>query len=316
MLSIIIVNYNYTTIDLFKCLKSLNKQVYSDFEVIIVDNNSLETWKEEIKTFLEKDASIERIRSKIQFHEESRNSGYTGGNNIGMKKAIGDIILLLNPDTLHGPDFLEKMVSLFTKYPNLHVAQPKINFNGNRDEIQSCGGIIKPYKVNDITHKYFGKINHEITLKPIYFIDFAFGCCLFIRKKVLKSIGLLDKSMFMYSEELDLCLRGKRHGFHNIICFTDVTIYHDVGREISNTYKIFKDRNQVITYFKNYTIPVIFMKLILKLMSIIAAAVDRTRWKIDPGMIIRGTRGYVNGIIIGLRRRTLENLPFIGLKGI
>ena len=125
MLSIIILNYN-NTYHTRHCLLSLQKQTFSNFEIVLVENNSDDVFRKKLYDFLKSDelerSFLKNIRliesnKRSQFHNEA-NLGFTGGNNYGIQKAKGDLILLLNNDTYHDPTFLESMIAFFNKYKN------------------------------------------------------------------------------------------------------------------------------------------------------------------------------------------------------
>ena len=63
---------------------------------------------------------------KIKIIHSKQNLGYAGGNNLGIQKSKGDLILLLNSDTFHDSDFLDSMYIFFQKYKNIHITQPRI----------------------------------------------------------------------------------------------------------------------------------------------------------------------------------------------
>ena len=92
MISIIILNYNAGDL-LIKCVESIIKSNLKDFEIILVDNASTDDSHTKCK---EKFKNIKLIPSKI-------NWGYCEGNNIGLREAVGDFIMILNPDTIGTP---------------------------------------------------------------------------------------------------------------------------------------------------------------------------------------------------------------------
>ncbi|MHA1679841.1 MAG: glycosyltransferase family 2 protein [Promethearchaeota archaeon] len=303
ILSIIIVNYNYTTSDLKKCLISLSNQVFKKFEILIVDNNSKRKFVENLKKFIKTSNEIQSIKDKIQLLELKKNLGYTGGNNHGIKKSRGDVILLLNPDISAGSYFLQKMVSLFEKYPRLHIAQPQINWYNNKNRIQSRGGIINPARIDDIHHLFYNREGKKENLNKCYKIDFAYGCAFFIRRDVLSKVGLLDNIFFMYNEEADLCLRARRSGFSNIYCYTGVKVYHNSSIDITPTFKKFKFRNNIILYLKNYSYPIIISRLFIQFLQLLILSINFKKMKIDVELLKFSVRKMIEGYIIGIKRR-------------
>ena len=93
LVSIIILNYNAGQL-LFDCCESILKTNYNKFEIIVVDNASVDESHRKCKEKFE----------EIRLIENEKNLGYCEGNNIGIKNAKGDMIVILNPDTIVEPD--------------------------------------------------------------------------------------------------------------------------------------------------------------------------------------------------------------------
>ena len=107
LLSVIIPNWNGKRF-LQECLDSLKDQTYSHFETILVDNGST-------------DGSVEFVRERygefVQIIRNEINLGFTGGNNVGIRAARGEYIVLLNNDTWADPRWLEELVKAIDVNP-------------------------------------------------------------------------------------------------------------------------------------------------------------------------------------------------------
>ncbi len=128
-ISIIIVNYNGKKW-LRQCLDSLLKQTYKFYEIIVVDNNSA-------------DGSVKFLKKnykEIVLIENGDNYGFAKGNNIGLKKAKGDYILLLNNDTYVEKDFLNDFLKAFDAIPHLAIAQSKLILMKKKNTLDTCSG--------------------------------------------------------------------------------------------------------------------------------------------------------------------------------
>ena len=119
---IVIVNYNGWR-DTIECLKSIKKCEVGDIkcEIIIVDNGSI-------------DKSVERLKQEkgIILLESKENTGFTGGNNLGIKYSLkngADFILLLNNDTIVDKDFLSNLLKAADIYDKVGIFSPKIYFS-------------------------------------------------------------------------------------------------------------------------------------------------------------------------------------------
>ena len=137
LVSIIILNYNRNNDNsiTIECLKSLENQIYSKFEIILVDNGS------DHKYFLELKKDITQFHKSLNIRliRMERNLFFVSANNKAIKKAKGEIICLLNKDTEVMPDFLEKMVHFLKNHPKAGLICPKIKVYKNKAYIWFAG---------------------------------------------------------------------------------------------------------------------------------------------------------------------------------
>ena len=113
--SVIIVNYNGKKW-LKPCLDSLSKQIYKNFEIIVVDNNS-------------NDGSVAYLNKnhpKVITFQSKKNVGFSEGNNNGYKLAKGQYIILLNNDTIVEDNFIKNLLEAYEENPHAAIIQPKI----------------------------------------------------------------------------------------------------------------------------------------------------------------------------------------------
>lgn len=230
-LSIIIVNWN-TKDFLFNCLNSIYENTKSiKYEIIIVDNNSSDESCNMIKDkFKEKDNLI--------LIENKDNKGFAGANNQAIKISNGKAILLLNPDTIVNEDVIEKTYHCLMRDSKLGVAGCKV-LNPDKTLQLACRRMAP--KPKDAFFKLFGLsklFNNNKTMTRYNLshvsedefldVDSVSGCFLMIKKEVIKKIGLLDETYFMYGEEMDWCMRAKAAGY--IVRYCPVgTIVHFKG---------------------------------------------------------------------------------------
>jgi GT2 family glycosyltransferase len=227
-LSVVIVNYNVKYF-LEQCLLSVQRAVSGlEAEVFVVDNASA-------------DGSVEMVREKfpeVRLVANQNNVGFSTANNQAIHAAKGEFILLLNPDTVVAEDTFEKCIAFMKAHPDagalgVHMVDGKGNFLP-----ESKRGVPTPavafYKTFGLAFlfpksKTFGQYhlgflpeheNHEV--------DILSGAFMFMRKKVLDEIGLLDETFFMYGEDVDLSYRIVKAGYKNYY-LSDTTIIHYKG---------------------------------------------------------------------------------------
>ena len=224
-MSIVIVSFNSRDV-LLPCLESIYaSSPRLSFEVILVDNGS-------------KDGSLQEVRLRfpsVTVIESGYNSGYTGGNNIGYRQAIGRNVLFLNPDTLINDGALDGLVSRADSDPRCGAIGPKIQRQDGSLQL-SC--YRSPTVINVLCSVLFldyipcweslsGIKTHyraEEYMKEME-VDAVSGCCLLVPKVVLDKIGGFDEEYWMYGEENDLCERIRKSGYR--ILYTPlVSIVH------------------------------------------------------------------------------------------
>lgn len=218
-LSIIIVNWN--TRDITRnCLRSIRRQVERiSYEVIVVDNAS-------------SDGSVEMIRS--EFPEASLianddNIGFGRANNQGMRVARGRYFLLLNSDTLVIDDSVQRLVSFVESDARIGIAGCKLLFEDLTLQ-GSCSRFpsIKIALLEDLMlYKFLsrrqqgelllnGYWNHDHTRD----VDAVWGAAMLVRREVFNQSGGFDETIFMYGEDLELCMRVHDLGWR-------ITFAHD-----------------------------------------------------------------------------------------
>lgn len=205
-LSIIILNYR--TLGLVKnCLKAIKDlNLPYQHEVIVVDNNSQDGSIEYLKEYY---FDIKLIESKV-------NLGFSGGNNLGIKKAQGNYILILNPDILILSNAIKKMYQFLEEHPQAGICGPKlINPDGS---LQYSCSRFPNWQLPFYRRTFLGKTKRGQKWVNHYFmkdwdhqtnrkVDSLYGACLMVRKKAIDDVGLLDERYFMYLEDLDWCRR-------------------------------------------------------------------------------------------------------------
>lgn len=231
MVSIVSVNYDQPEVTC-EMLASLRKVTYPNFETLIVDNGSP----------TKSPASIKEKYPEVQLIISKKNLGFAGGNNIALKKAKGDYILLLNNDTEVQPDFLESLVSLMESDKKIGIASSKILYFYEDNIIQYAGAS----PINQITSRgrhYGYKEVDTGQLDQVTETSYPHGACMMIRKSVLEEIGLLYEGYFLYYEELDFAERVKRAGY---------TIYFQPNSSILHKESISTGKNSPLkTYYMN-----------------------------------------------------------------
>jgi hypothetical protein len=180
--------------------------------------------------------------------ENDQNYGFAEGNNIGIRFAMNnfqsDYILLLNNDTVQDPCFLKNLVEGSDSCSNAGFAGPKIyysDYKGRTDVINHAGVLLSMWT---------GIAIHRGDEKPdtgqydqVREVDSLTGACLLVKREVIEKIGLLNPDYFLYWEETDWCLRGRKAGYVCVYIPSSI-IWHHVGSSVQGpTYQYYYTRN-------------------------------------------------------------------------
>lgn len=204
--------------DLRKCIDSIRKSTYLNYEIIIVENNS-----EKAETFAYYDTLKKFSNIKIVIWENEFN--YSAINNYGVGSATGEYIVLLNNDIeLITPNWIQEML--------MHCQREEVGIVGAKlyypdDTIQHAGVIIGIGGVAGHSHKYYSRNDNGYfsRLKIIQNLSAVTAACLMVRKDVFDSVGGLDEMFKVAFNDVDFCLRVRETG--KLVIFTPyVEAYH------------------------------------------------------------------------------------------
>jgi len=200
LVSVIVLNYNAGEL-LLNCIESIKKSAYKNLEIIVVDNISTDKSQKVCK---EKYPDIKLIQNNENF-------GYCEGNNIGIRETEGDYIIILNPDTIVESNWIEELISAYSKFGE-GLYQPKILSLNEKQVLQSTGNMLHVFGFGFAKDK--GRKDEGIG-EEIKKIGYASGTCLFTSRNVLDKVGLLDSFLFLYHDDLDLGWRASQIGINS-----------------------------------------------------------------------------------------------------
>jgi len=241
LVSVIILNWNGKRF-LEECLSSLRCQTFTDFEVILVDNGS-------------NDGSVEFIKANfpdfVRLIENKVNLGFSGGNNVGIRSAVGKYIVLLNNDTRADPGWLEELVKVAESHPGVGMCASKVYLDTQRRIIDTVGHLI----YRDGLNRGRGRLELDVGQYDIQEeVFFPSGCAALYKREMLDEIGLFDEDFFAYGDDTDIGIRGRLTGWKCLYVPTAI-IYHKYSGSTSpySPFKAFHaERNRVwiaIKYF-------------------------------------------------------------------
>lgn len=246
LISIITINYNQadTTCAFLESARHLR---YPNYEIIVVDNASVENPAEQIR---------QGNYSRVRLLMNAKNLGFTGGNNVGITAARGEYLFIVNNDTELTPDLLEKLLEPFLADERIGVTCPKIRYFHHPDVIQYAG--YRP--INKLTGQTGAIGTHEVDRGQYNQsgpTNFAHGCAMMVKREVIERVGRFAERFFLYYEELDWSQRIHNAGYL-IYYQASALIYHkesvSVGK--ANPLKVYYLTRNRILFMRRNTNPV------------------------------------------------------------
>ena len=299
--SVIIVNYNGQHLlgDLFE---SLAKQTYPAAEVIMVDNASA-------------DASIEYVRqnfSWVKVVPSATNTGFAGGNNLGLTNTNGSYIALLNSDAVVHERWLAELVLALDKDESIGAAVSKIHIAIDKPTIDCAGA-----EFNNLGFVWGRGANEPDTgqFDEAMAVPALTACSTLIRRSALEGNPLFDSKLFMYYEEFDLALRLRGRGYSIFYVPTSI-VYHKRSQAVKKVdrpylfHQFYSNRNRLKILTKYYPLSVLARNLPLILLSLVYCDWVFLR-KGGPAFFLRAVAAQIRygaqGILERLRGRAVDS---------
>lgn len=226
-LSIILLTWN-SEIYLQNCLNSVLESTRDyDKEIIIVDNGSTDTTLALIESLLQS--------GPIQLITNKQNEGVAKARNIGISKANGRFIWILDIDTVVNKEAISTLMDYSKTHPECGICGCKLK-NSKGDIQDSCRKYPSfNYKCNNVLSSLFGKLAFAHKLKSKidnmnesqfyrqqmaasipFEVEYIIGACQLVRKEVFEQVGVLDERIFYGPEDADFCLRANQKGWKTV----------------------------------------------------------------------------------------------------
>lgn len=293
LISVIILNYNSKEY-LIKCLQSIISSNYKNLEIIIVDNNS-------------KDSSHKKCKDsfpEIKLIENKSNVGFCEGNNIGIRQAKGEFVVILNPDTQIENNLFHELLNAFLKNGD-GLYQPKIMFMDTSNTINTTGNLTQLFGFG-YSRGYGQKDIGQYDLKKE--MNFVSGACFFTSLNIIKKIGLFDSFLYMTHDDQELGWRSALYGIPSYFV-PSATIYH-VGGHVFKWSKMryyFLERNRMYLLLTMYS-RITFLKILPFLVIIDVAMMF---FYLSKGCLSLKIKGYFdilkNWKHISQKYKTIQN---------
>ena len=211
-IGVIVLHYRHKN-QTVACIKSIQKSDFKDYHIILVDNASGDSFEDDLIDWKD-----------VSFIKSDKNTGYSGGNNLGIKKALSekdDYIFVLNPDTTIEKDTMGNLLKGMEK-ENADLASPKIYFADTK-KIWYAGSNFDFANVlgshRGVNEEDRGQYDEAIPT------DGVTGGAFMAKREVFATVGLFDDRYFLYYEDADLSFRTIKAGF-KIMYIPSSVVYH------------------------------------------------------------------------------------------
>ena len=219
LVSIIILNHEHAE-DLKRCITSIRKSTYKNYEIIIVENNSeskdIHEYYEELKD-----------TGNVRIIERNKDFNYSEFNNAAVKEAAGEYIVLLNNDTeVINPEWMEEML-MYAVRDDVGAVGARLFYPDGR--LQHCFVITGIGEDRVAVHAGLGLAADDYGyLDRIGFVqnvNAVTAACLMVSKAVYEQVGGLDEKLTVAYNDVDFCLALRKAGYYNV--YTPyATMYH------------------------------------------------------------------------------------------
>ena len=240
--SVVIPNWNGLRF-VGMCLDSMEKSVFRDFEVIVVDNGSTDGSRE----------LIEEQYPWVRMIKLPENLGFAKACNDGIKASDAEFICLLNNDIEIDPNWLGEIVEGMERHPECGMGTTKMMFLDERDVFYNTGDLFHAWSAGGGRgqgEKDVGQYDQE---------DYVFGACAgagIYRRELFETVGIFDEDFFIFAEDVDLNMRSQLQGFQ-CVYLPQAKVYHIGTATVglySDRYVYLCKRNDVFVLIRNFSL--------------------------------------------------------------
>jgi GT2 family glycosyltransferase len=267
--SVIIPNWNGKEL-LKLSLASLKKQIFKDFEIIVVDNDS-------------SDESIHFIKEnypEIRILKMNQNCGFARAVNAGVKESDAELVAFLNNDTEVDTNWLFELIQCSIKHPEIASFCSKLLNFEDRKKIDGTGILVNEVgQARSIGWEEMdtGQYDHEMLIFG------ATGGAALFRREVFIKVGMFDEHYFMYSEEVDWAFRAQFLGFKSLYC-PKAVVYHKhkaTSGKRQDKLEYWQFKNMYMTIIKDYPTSIMLKKW--RLLKIVLVYLNTIFYQIRNG---------------------------------
>ena len=237
--SVIVVNYNgrrHLKPCLRSLLRSLPQRYVQETELILVDNGST-------------DGSADTVAQnfpQVQVIHSEKNRGFGWGNNVGARRARGEYLVFLNPDTIVEPGWLEALIAALESDPQCGLATSRILLLDDPRRINTCGNDV--HCTGLTLCRGMGK--DRAAFPDQTEVGAVSGAAFAVRRQVFETLEGFDETFFLYVEDTDLSWRARLAGYQCLYVPRSV-VYHDYRLHFGPRKTFHQERNRYLMLLKS-----------------------------------------------------------------
>lgn len=268
MLSVIVINHNTSEITR-KCLDHIFKSKGIDFEVILINNTPEDG-------FSYSNPKVRTVNNKVRL-------GFATNNNVGMKIAKGDKILLLNSDAFVYPDTLAKCYAQDFDILGCQLLNQDLSVQNSWGYYPTLRRIFQFMIFVDnfpMINRYIDTIHvrNKERFKKTKQVDWIMGAFVMLKREVFEKTHGFDENFFMYGEEVEFLYRAHKLGFRSWY-FPEAKCVHIQGATLKSLKLMFiGEMNGYIYWFKKYNSK--FEQILLRLILILGCLIRIPAWAV------------------------------------
>ena len=306
-----------------QCLMSVQRAIEGiNAEIFVVDNHS-------------KDETVEYLSDRfpnITFIASNHNLGFSRANNVAIRQAVGEYVLLLNPDTIVGENVIKQVVDFMDRHPDSGGVGVKMLKTDGDVAHESRRGLPTPmtsfYKMSGLGAKYphshrFGHyyMSYLPWDNPAQ-IEVIIGAFFMLRHAALDRIGLLDEDFFMYGEDIDLSYRLLKAGYTNWYLPSPILHYKGESTQRSSFRYVHVFYEAMLIFFRKHyghmslliTAPIKFAIYMKATVALVTMQIGRIRKSL--GFIHDSRKSFPLYVFIGSRKTVAQCRQLAKRKGL
>ncbi len=245
---VVIVNHRQPD-QAIRCIRSFPPDTYPDLKWIVVENEA-------------EPLQVEQLRRElpgVEWQVSHENLGYTGGNNLGIRRALElgcEYILIMNDDTeCMAPDFIRRLVSFMELNPRAALAGPRVHFR-RKGQVQNT--VLHYPSLTRSLLNWFGfrlfPRHYHLSGDSVRQVEMLNGVCVMLRATAIRQVGAFDPRFFMYIEDADIGLRLRQAGWQLAYVPFDsiVHLQRETGYDLYGWASLLLRRNSVYFLQKHH----------------------------------------------------------------